>query len=390
MKKYLFIALAAAGMLTSCSTDDTVANERTNGEELVPIKIGMGNIVTNVTRGTGTVGVDPTDPSVINNLWNGELVNITMFNKGLLTLAQAGNPAADIFFNEEFKTPTGADGTAADDYAKPTDNEVRYYPTTGEFDFYGFRLDDAGNPLTAAVNGDAYTVDFDIDGTQDLLAAKSTPAAGDGYSAKASRNGVDPQLKFKHLLSRLTFEVKAANANAAGTLDKDQDGNADGNPVVITGITVKSKHQGTLTIANAAGDEPSAAFEDGTTDMALAGLDATNTFPLQGTTLNAGTDYAQIEDAILVAPGEATYDLVVSLKQTKVKDYTDPAVTEDAETTLNATITIPGAVGTVAEAGTSYKVQIMIYGLEEIKVYTTLTPWVESADPITIDPDANI
>ena len=62
MKKYfIFAAIAAAGLLTSCSSDDKIASEvgpnPIEGEDMVPIQIGVGQTASvDVTRGTGSVG----------------------------------------------------------------------------------------------------------------------------------------------------------------------------------------------------------------------------------------------------------------------------------------------------------------------------------------------
>jgi hypothetical protein len=83
----------------------------------------------------------------------------------------------------------------------------------------------------------------------------------------------------------------------------------------------------------------------------------------------------------------------IAMKQTKVtwSPAADPTTGEEV---INmdpyvTDITIPGAVDAVAEAGSSYNVQVIVYGLEEIKVKTILAPWVDGGN-VEIDPDANI
>ena len=80
MKKYLFFALAAAGMLSSCSSDDVVSNGTNANDDNspVPIRIGIGQAFT--TRGTGTVG-GVGDGSNVANVWAGQYINVFMFNK---------------------------------------------------------------------------------------------------------------------------------------------------------------------------------------------------------------------------------------------------------------------------------------------------------------------
>ena len=351
-------------MLSSCSQDDIVSNNN-GSDDLVPIQIGVGSATVN-TRGTGTGTVGTTDAST--NFWNGELVNITMFNKGTLVLAE--NKDGVIFEGEEFVTPVGENGSTS--YAKPTNNVIHYYPTTGEYDFYGVHLDSAASMTNAVLDSAAYTIDFTIDGSHDLMAAQACPAEGAGYSAKAARNGTHPQLQFNHLLSRFTIEV-LANGEAADSVY----------PVIIDSISIMSKANGTLTIADSLGNAPHiSAWSDSAnySPLYLNNLSADNTFSLAKDTV-----YTQIRDAILVAPGDSTYTLNVVMHQSKPVNYLDPTSTSTVRSELkDLKITIPN--NEVGKAGYSYTVKLVIYGLEEIKVYTILTPWQEG-DIIPIDPD---
>ena len=408
MKKYLFIALAAAGMLSSCSSDDTVANERTNGEELVPIKIGMGNVVTNVTRGTGSVGAAG---ATTTNKWNGELVQIYMFDQGTLDLAQNGGAA--IYDDEEFQTPAGEDGSVT--YATATSGETKFYPASGNFDFFGYRTDGAETAAPALnAAGDAYTVPVAITGSEDVMAAQCDKAAAAAaldaaagttgttkfFSAYSARKDVNPELNFKHMLSRLTFQVKAGNADAADATY----------PVQITAIRVYSKTTGELVFASTANafeptinwDAADATTLTGYTKLELkenadadgdGNLDALNIFSLAGTNVAWDPTVHAIGEALLVAPGDHTYRMEIAMKQTKVtwSPAADPTTGEE-EINMDpyvTDITIPGAVDAVAEAGSSYNVQVIVYGLEEIKVKTILAPWVDGGN-VEIDPDANI
>lgn len=426
MKKYLFIALAAAGMLSSCSSDDTVANERVNSEDLVPIKIGMGNIATNVTRGTGTIGANGAD---ITDTWAGELVKIYMFEQGTLNLAQ--NQGDAIYEDAEFQTPAGKVGDEADVFATPTDGVVKFYPASGKFSFFGYRTDGAQGTAVPAKNtaNDTLSVAIAIDGSQDVMGAKCDSAAvattlgsENFFSAYSARHDVDPELTFKHLLSRLTFQVKAGNNNADGVVDPAL---ATATPgvdyaVQITAIRVKSKTTGNFAIASIKDAfEPSIAWDATAAYTALelkenktvdangdGNLDDLLVKSLKGTKNDAwvAADHA-IGEALLVAPGDHTYTLQVAMKQ--VKHITDDPTAYNADPAHAAdpvdangnkiiemdpyetNITIPGAVDAVAEAGSSYNVQIIVYGLEDIQVKTILTPWTLGGD-IEIDPDANI
>ena len=292
MKKYfIFAAIAAAGLLTSCSSsDDIVANDvpevpTVNEGDLVPIKLNVAQYGT-VTRGTGTVGgvIKEADPTTavgndgettnpIANVWQGQKVNVYMFKTfdtrttpatamNILKVAQFENPEgilADIYRDAELTTPKGAaTGTAsyltgntatedanggAIDPAAPT-RYVKYYPMTDRFDFWGYRIDtdtktlnwkkvenNADVAATEGTDATKLTVTFDIDGTQDVLAAVTTArtwetttkanfgndedvynaAVAAKYSASSARKGLDPELSFAHKLTRLTFEGQAGD-----------------------------------------------------------------------------------------------------------------------------------------------------------------------------------
>ena len=268
MKKY-FLFAAVAGMLASCSSESLTGSdpnvEPTPHEDLVPIEIGVATAQTKAsTRGVGTVG----DVAGGANNWQGEKVNVFMFEKGKLTLATDGtNPLYD---NVTLTTPTAATSGIAYEYydntvpADDTDDRVRYkyYPISGTFDFWGYYADDAAtdDPArdVAAPNTTEITVPFSIKGTQDLMVAKAklTDAQNDAtdpayakwhadgvdqskyYSAYAARRNIQPNMTFNHLLTRLTFSVLAGDDETRGftaagpALPADDD--------IYTGVFIKS------------------------------------------------------------------------------------------------------------------------------------------------------
>lgn len=87
MKKMFFFALAAAGMLTACSNDDTLGG---NGEQNVSeqqIRLGVASSKVQ-TRGTGTVGGMTDDE----NVWAGQTLWVYMLQKGSMDLAVYKSP----------------------------------------------------------------------------------------------------------------------------------------------------------------------------------------------------------------------------------------------------------------------------------------------------------
>lgn len=157
MKKlFLMGAVASLGLLASCSSDDDLSTGGNGKDGLQQIKIGMGVQATvGATRGTGTVG----SVGAENNKWAGQAINIYMFNKGTLDVAQFDG--VDIYNNAEFYAPTAA----STGLATAADHSVKYYPTQSAFDFWGYRLDDAiqGEPAVSE-DGQKQEVTFELDG----------------------------------------------------------------------------------------------------------------------------------------------------------------------------------------------------------------------------------
>ncbi len=386
MKKlFLMGAVASLGLLASCSSDDDLSTGGKN--DLQQIKIGMGVQTTvGATRGTGSVG----SVGEANNKWAGQAINIYMFNKGTLDLAKWDDGIA-IYDDAAFYAPTAA----STGLATAADHSVKYYPTQSSFDFWGYRLDDAikGKP---AVSEDStkQEVGFELNGSQDIMVGKATPTEDDLtkcpdsakiYSAYAARRDVQPDIVFKHLLSRLVFSVTGGNKDACN----------DTYGVKVTGITVKSKYTGKLIVAYTPDAEVTNELvpTEDVKDLELMQRDDADSqgnnklIPLvaKGPKWDDAEDKAittNIGEAILAVPADQ-YELTIKLKQL-VKTQTDPEA--EAEKTFSYNDVIKLTDDKVFEAGYSYNVNIKVYGLSEIKINTTLTPWVDGGN-INMNPE---
>lgn len=417
MKKMFFFALAAAGMLTACSNDDTLGG---NGEQNVSeqqIRLGVASSKVQ-TRGTGTVG-GMTDTE---NVWAGQTLWVYMLQKGSMDLAYYKSPAVgttaaaetEVFNNKKFKAPNTADNTKSG-LATTADGTIAYYPVSDNYDFWGYRVDDAavgGDPVVktvddtgAEVEANVATkrvVDIKIDGSQDIMAGKAVPSADEVtklggyaenfYSAYAARKGVQPNITFNHLLTRFTFEVRAGSKATAGL---PAGGNTEA--VKVTGVSVNSKTTGTLTVAYTGATKEAAdllTFTGDASPLKLQQRSATavdNNDPLVAlepvsltwTDENAAMgDVLKIGEALLVAPGETEYPLTIALSQDVLQKVGEAKVTMPLE--QKATIKMDGAKK--FEPGKSYKVTITVYGLEDIRVTATLVPWADGGS-IDIDDD---
>lgn len=410
MKKYLFIALAAAGLLSSCSSDDIVGGETTFDEsELVPIRIGFGQTVTG-TRGTGTVGGfdDASD-----NVWNKQLVNIYMLHKDSIGLA-VFDPTVDpnpIYNNTPFYAPDILQTGIATD----TTYAIKYYPTQKKYDFWGYRLDDA-IVETPVIGTDSLTINFTMNGSQDIMVAKAIPspedsalliskgnaAADRAFSSFAARYGVQPDLKFRHLLSRLTFKVIPGGEGAVNPAT----------PVIVDSIKVISKNKGKLVVAalNDVRGEKQNIVWSGETDSlvlmqrpALTGgatkNDSLNLIQFEPVSLAGEGDYEtpgdpstpfvgntiSVGEALMVAAGEESYELFVYLHQPSLTQLGNPS-TKNIVYSYKDIIKI--GENQTFKPGYSYDVKITLWGLSDIKITTTLGKW-EQGETIPLYPEDN-
>lgn len=419
MKKMFFFALAAAGMLTACSNEDTLGGNGEQNASEQQIRLGVASSKVQ-TRGTGTVGGMTEDE----NKWAGQTLWVYMLQKGSMELGYYKTPAdaagaavgTAVFDNKEFKAPNTAESTVSG-LATTADGTIAYYPVSGNYDFWGYRVDDAvtGTPdvklvddtdtEVAADQATKRVVDITIDGSQDIMAGKATPSADEVtklgnygqnfYSAYAARKGVQPNITFNHLLTRFTFEVRAGSKATAGA---GASGNTEA--VRVQGVSVESLTDGKLTVAYKGETKEAADLLTFTGDASpltlkqrAAGAD--NNAPLVDLEEVALTwpadanatvgDVLPVGEALLVAPGQAEYPLTIALAQ-KVKKNTTAADKEDMALEQKATIKIDGTQK--FEPGKSYKVTITVYGLEEIEVTATLVPWQDGGS-IDIDDDRN-
>lgn len=417
--KYLFAMAVTAGMLAACSSDDAIdaGGGTGNGTDLTiddsqPAKIQLtaGTAALVSTRGTGTVG----DTAGVKNKWNGEQFKVYMFEKGTVNLAQFEGKA--LFDSTTVYAHDAADAqvdttvigettnyTGSSTVVRPVDDSIRYYPMNGVFDFYGYRLDDAG--MNAPVNdGLTVTDSITIDGSQDIMLGKASLTTGQQnivdagtvsedkvYSASAARRGIQPYIPFNHQLTRLVFKVYAGNANAAGITDTTKWESSTERAVSVDSIGVKSQYKGIATIA----PEQSITFntEDSTMLYVKQRPDgATGTTPLEDLedvtltwkTQADGPDTLAVGEALLIAPTEKEIPIEITMHQGKQITYSD-ASTIDPAKVASWSGTIPAPEGGF-KAGSSYVVYVKVYGIERIDMNAVLVPW-EDGGRIDLDTD---
>jgi len=280
MNKKFYLALAAtAALFASCSSDDVIGNARQNAlDENAPAKIEIGIAPTvEVSRGTGRVGDTGTGDQ-----WAGQEFSVLMLEKGTMMGAYEDLARQTSIIKGTKMTATGTAVVSLDDNAI-------YYPTTSAngaavYDFWGYRLDNSEVLNGGEVDFQGYddatatqiAVPFVIDGTQDIMIATTAPSdaayaaanPNNIYSAKSARNGVKPNLSFKHLLSSLTFKVKAKSRDiTTAATNPTTDANWQAG-YQITNITLKSKATGDLVVAYTGDVEPDRIVWDAAQDWA--------------------------------------------------------------------------------------------------------------------------
>lgn len=421
MKKSIFFAMGLAAVMASCSSDDALtestpvidgpvadlvedANGDVAGNDYRTIKLGLTTTGA-TTRGTGMVGGFTNET----NKWNGQSLYVYMMKHGTMTPAtfvdSEGNTSTIIklYNNQEVIAPKDATGQRdaenGSNEAECADGSINYYPMVGDFDFYGYHIDDAGtgNPT---VGQTAVTVPFTIDGSQDLMIGKTdfdtdkanpykvNGSQGDGkvkegrfYSAHAARHGVQPTLNFSHQLTRLTFEFAPGNAHAAGN---NIDGLTEG--IRITDVDVYTKVDGRMTVATTADVDEDALnpYITWTGDAKAVKIPDFKELDLSGkwTEETKTKTYTEESEGIIMAPvaGGDSVDVVLHVAQ-KVKTNNDGTMTE-------VTTQYPFKIAAPADGllrGTSYKVSVTVYGLEDVQIYVTLDQWTKSDEIIEYD-----
>ena len=438
MKKTLYFAAALVSALASCSSDDDMQNNQAfvdnSNNGMVPVELGLSNGSVNVfqTRGTGTVG----DTALATNVFQNEDLYVLMTTipdskSGLqwtfTSIGDEGDAKEPQFDGSFISRPEKSEDKWVINYTDFTGHKVKYYPIDGEIrsDFFAFYIDDAATNLTAgnpvisdSVGRDVKYVEFKIDGSQDIMTGKAEKNDGDyttfpyrGYSARSARKGIKPEIPMQHMLTRFTFGLLPRQKEALG--------------LIIDTLYIYSRSEGVLTVAyNQDGtkvpNELVRWTQDPTTPMdsfALKVIPAPYTpssridaagnkvklvipetlaeitkdqiyakDPTSGSYDETTTVFSElfIGDALFVQPNQKEY--IIKL----VYRYPYESGTGIAYHRLPATHVVAMKDGTPFEVGKSYHVQIYLYGLNEIGLNVSLTPWGIGNDgkpiPVNADP----
>lgn len=330
MKKYLFVALAAAA-LAGCSNDEWVDNGTPQGgEDKVPILMSAGL----------NVSVD-TKAAVTGNAFANGQAGSNLFNMVAFTGVTPSNSNA--YQWEGTSDPTAVlpvDATYEDNTQIFHLNPAQYYPSDDEEKLYFF----AYAPVSGSwnyTNTGTPTATMTITGQEDIMWASATNS-GSGYT-KANSAANRPAFAFTHKLRKLDFYIMAANGvDAAG---------AKVESVTISGQNTAASlnvSDGTLTFTGSNDQTLNITSQEG---VEIAAYNASGDGNLVGSIMCQPTTGSNNSIAITV----------------KLKN-------SDAELTGTLDLT---SIATSDDAGKQYKVKLE-YTLIEILATASITPWTDA------------
>lgn len=336
------------------------------------------------------------DDCLINSLTPGETGALSRFVDAWPENGVADRNVVFFYASQDAETPTELF------YADNSNESVGY-------NFFAYYLDNAEVENTS-VTPEKISHRISIDGTQDIMCGYAPPmnyqlllddysddnhknisdverniiANIGGYSAYAANRNVDPKIRLRHMLSKLKFRFYAANS--------------DCHNMKITSITVEGRKTGELTVAARnledvglkPGDEI-ASFKlmeprnDGT------GCDEMKEYSIDWNEAEAGLDITDrtpitIDGSVLIMPDEK-FDMIIGLSYIDNPTGIEGSSTEWKTYTPKFTVEAPKTdASKVAEdkfvfkPGATYDISIILYGLQDIKVTTSLSSWKDGGD----------
>lgn len=330
MKKYLFVALAAAA-LAGCSNDEWVDNGTPqDGEDKVPILMSAGL----------NVSVD-TKAAVTGDAFANGQAESNLFNMVAFTGADPSNSNAYEWDGSSGSTPVlPVDATVEGSTQIFHLNPAQYYPSDDDTKLYFF----AYAPVATGwdyKNTGTPTATITITGQEDIMWANATNS-GSGYT-KANSASNRPNFAFTHKLRKFDFYIMAANGvDPAGAKVESV---TIGGQITSASLNVTN---GTLTFT-------------GSNDKTLA--------------LTSGTG---VDIATYSASGDG--NLVGSIMcQPTTGSNNNIAITvklKDSNAELKGTLDLT-SIATSDDAGKQYKVKLE-YTLTEILATASITPWTDA------------
>lgn len=374
MKKLFFLATVALGMTAACQKPD-VKVEEPEIDDNAPVEVKFGVNAPTLTVTKTKAAVDE---------WENTKIYIY---SGVVTTDETSGSSSISFLEPLINNDVATINNATDGTVTFNDNKVFYYDVNAVYDFYGYYIDEIQPETPAAVSseGTTITVAIKIDGSQDVMLAKTNHAedmaktstavnASRIYSAYTARRGVQPTLNFEHMLSRFVFNVKQGNS-----VNKDKNQVQD---VYVSAISLESEETGILTIAptqafNATGEKKDL------TSVINHSNDVTLTTHPDRKYFKPTDNFTQAGSDLMIFPTNSDINLLVTLTPANEADNDTPK-TYPMPVTLKPSMFKEGADAFIK--GQKYIVNLTVYGLEQITLSAKLAEWGEGGQA-TYDPD---
>lgn len=294
------------------------------------------------------------------------------------------------------------------------EDEYYYSPVNQQvpYNFFAYYLDDI-RPAKINRTNESFSYEVEIDGSQDVmcgaapnlideirkgnLGSKWESLSADekrtlenigGYCTFAANRGIHPEVKMKHLLTRMTFELYPADESASD--------------ITITAIAVESRYKGTLVVAARTIDGIGFSFTDARKQLLLRDpSDGQSPCPeLTSQTVEYNDSMKNVAwydrpkktigSSLMVAP-DSIYNLYLTGVQKKHSSLVDPDLYEPVTFTARYTLTPPKTdLSKIGDnywfaPGVNYPVKIAVYGLQQIKVYASVEGWKPSDEAIYLE-----
>ncbi len=403
-KRFYILGFAALSLLVGCSSDEEALVAASEGAEGENIEAGMGlNSDVKIRLSSRSNATRSSVESTPGGLFEANGVGIFCLATGYQNQSTSTEHPIDWMQQIDFgltnndgkstsfsawldnEKANAKYGYAAEDLEKTTPIETNivwdgstpeapidyYYPigTWYNYSFYGYYPYASGTMLEKTST--TRKVKFTIDGTQDVIWGKAESDEQYAYSAKYFRQpeNVDkvPEMKFKHVLMRITF-TSYPGASGDGTITKAL-------TMGVKSITLLNvPTQGELLVAdyNNPANEGVATF-DWSESAVKADLDMTD----PGDAEFGTGHWLESVDNDGVTPKETVVGqgFIVPVPATGTTYYVKIVLEDKQGRTFVSEFPIALSNSADYEAGKSYNVRLTIYGPQDIKLNATLEPW---------------
>lgn len=391
------LSVAAAGMLMLFSCTDKSyrgsADTQFSPEESRLVIMSVGNTDNIILKGSGAIENGDYD------VWDGKPIYVYAFKRDLMT----SFAATSMDDSESCLIDASRDelGSLAGKRAKVgmldayvvwdgIEKAVYYHPGNYPYDFYAYYIDNMEVPSEQiSRTDDSVSFPVEIDGSTDFMSAKAELTEEQlyrqdftdeerfdiinyAYSAYTAALDIHPVVYFKHLLTRLSFDIYP--------------GREEANNVYIDSIKVLSRTAATFTVAHK---------QDSRLGLDFSGSDVRSPLWLaepDGTRLRPGTyhtdytgdfseasiydrDSVRVGGSLLVAP-DTGYELHIYMTEIKNGVKSQP---------FEAMVELENSSG-IFNPGEHYVVRLGIYGLYDVEFDAKLVPWTDGGS-IIIDND---